>query len=259
MNMKTRLYKTILCSAVTILLMTTLGSYWWVRYYYPEINRLYFQVWIKTSVPDSARLYYDIGKGLSEEHAIGVPLNSDGLFHRYRLPLPDGPIQNLRFDPLTGHGIVSIKGIEIVNGLGWRVYLVGLQQLHPVFQIKTWILNNDQVDLETDNQGNDPQITIHLNTPITTPKGLYLNLRQIGIGFFLQQIGIIFFLSLSGTLVLASLFHLWIRRNDEAIHTRLRWVWEGIILLSCIFLFIRYATGTWHHTTKFVKAWFAFL
>jgi hypothetical protein len=219
MNMKTRLYKTIVCSAVTILIMTTLGSFWWVRTYYPEMNRLYFQVWMKTSVPDTARLYYDIGKGLSEEHAIGMPVNPDGLFHRYRLALPDRPIQHLRFDPLTGHGMVSLKGIEIVNGLGRRVHIVGLQQLHPAFQIKTWILNDNQVDLETDNQSNDPQITIHINTPITTPKGLYLNLRGIGIIFFLRQIGIIFFLSLSATLILVSLFYLWIHRSDEVIHT----------------------------------------
>jgi hypothetical protein len=208
--MKSRLYKAITWSVLTALLITVLGSIWLIRSHDPEMKRLYFEVWMKTTTPDMAQLYYDKGQGLSQDHSIEMPIIPDGLFHRYRLPLPEGPIRQLRFDPLTGHGRVALKGIKIGNGLGQSVHIINMHQLHPAFQIKTWTLKKDQIDLETEAEGQDPQIMIDLSTPITTPTWIYTNIRQIGI---------IFLVCLCGTLILVSLFHVWMHWNDEALHT----------------------------------------
>ena len=224
MSMKPRLYKTITWSILTALLITVFGSIWWIHSHYPEMSRLHFQVWMKTTTLDTAQLYYDKGQGLSQDDSIEMPIIPDGLFHRYRLPLPEGPIRQLRFDPLTGHGRVSLKGIAIGNGLGQSVHVINMHQLNPAFQIKTWTLKDDQIDLETEDEGQDPQIMIRLDIPIAAPSRIYTNIRQIGI---------IFLVCLCGTLILVSLFHVWRHWNDEALHTLIV-IWIILIGWLCL-------------------------
>ena len=80
-------------------------------------TRYELRVEISSSVPSQAQLFYDVGRGWTEQHSITRPIiaASSTAFQQLSFPLPARTIYGLRFDPLNSTGHVAIRDIEVRN------------------------------------------------------------------------------------------------------------------------------------------------
>ena len=180
-----------------------MGLRLWVSY--PQLSVIYFQVIMKSSTYDVAKVYYDLGGGLSEKDSTEVQIIGDQRFHDYRFKIPQGVIGSFRFDPLTNQGSVTIKNIEIVSGFGKRIGSVDLGQLRPAHQIKKLDIRDDELTVITEEKANDPQISVSWRSLALSGyfswTFFFFALRM------LLEFLAIFFLSVC-------FFWLWLRRSD---------------------------------------------
>ena len=102
------------CLAVLIALLVT-GIY--AGFLYRDAQSIYLQVFMRSSVDNTAVLYFDTGQGLSEREKARSAVTGDHQFHSYSFPLPRHRIKHLRFDPIAISGEVAIKAMTVVNGL----------------------------------------------------------------------------------------------------------------------------------------------
>jgi hypothetical protein len=204
----------------------------YARLLYREARSFSLLISMRSSVSDSAVLYLDTGKGLSEHETARNHLISDHQFHIYNFPLPIETLYNARFDPLTVSGKVSINHVAVVNGFGKSLFPVDLHALQPGNQIKTFVLKNNTLDITTTDLANDPQIWIRLSSPLNSNTfhdfpALHFIGRLLA-GF------LIFFLSV--------LFLIWILRRrgimihffNDPVRTSRRWMKENKIFFAVI-------------------------
>ena len=180
-----------------------MGLRFWVSK--AELSNVYVIVIMKSSTYDTAKVYYDLGGGLSEKDSTGVPIIGDQHFHEYRFKIPKGVMGSFRFDPLTNQGSVTITKMEIVNGFGRRLGSVDLHQLRPSHQIKKMDIREDRVTIITEDKANDPQISVSWSSPVSSG---YLNWAFF---FFALRMVMEFFAIFCLIVVVKFLF---VRRNN---------------------------------------------
>ena len=81
---------------------------------YPSGSQLTLIIDMKSSADNIGKIYYaPSGTNFSEDNAVNFIINPDGQFHEYYVPLPAlGPAYNLRFDPASSPGNITIRQIE---------------------------------------------------------------------------------------------------------------------------------------------------
>jgi hypothetical protein len=185
-----------------------------------------------------AQLFYDTGEGFSERESVTSNVVGDFQFHTHDFALPCKTIKNLRFDPLTTSGIVSINSIAVVNGFGKSLASIDLHALRPANQIRAFDLKDNTLNVSVEEGANDPQLLILLSSPLKLDTSLYFTAlpfagRLLGVFliFFLSVLFLIQILRKRGVLtgffdhpVKASF--IWIRDNK---------LFFGVIL--CIFAY----------------------
>jgi hypothetical protein len=176
----------------------------WVTY--SHLSAIYIQLVMKSSTYDAAKIYYDVGGGLSEKDSTEAGIIGDERFHEYRFDIPHGISGTFRFDPLTNQGSVTIKSIEIVNGFGKRIGLVDLRQLRPVHQIRTLDIGGDGATAITEENANDPQIFVSWSSPVLS--GYFsLTFFFFALRMFLEFLAVCF--------ISVCCFRLWRRRGNR--------------------------------------------
>src|SRR5690349_6346238 len=80
-------------------------------------TRYELRVEISSSGPSQAQLFYDIGRGWTEQDSITRPIvsASSAAFQQLSFPLPARTIYGLRFDPLNSTGHVAIRDVDVRN------------------------------------------------------------------------------------------------------------------------------------------------
>ena len=130
-----------------------------------EWSSSYLHVEMKSSIDDTAKVYYDLGQGLSENDSREVKVMGDQRFHVYKFIIPQGVIGPIRFDPLTNQGSVTIKKMELVLGFGKRLGIVNLRYLRPANQIRKLEIHDGEAMIITDEKAGDPQVYAVLELP----------------------------------------------------------------------------------------------
>ncbi|MFO7665618.1 MAG: hypothetical protein R6V76_03265 [Desulfobacterales bacterium] len=193
---------------------------------------------MSSSVNGEAVLYLDTGKGFSERETARSNIKGDNQFHTYNFSSPLTTVYNLRFDPLTTSGIVSINSIAVVNGFGRALLSVDLNTLHPANQIKAFDLKNNTLKVVIEDHANDSQILIVLGSPLKLDS--FEN--STALPFIVHLLGgfLIFFLS--------SRFLIWILRRrgiligffDHPVVTSCYWIKENKLLFGAILCIFAY-------------------
>jgi hypothetical protein len=132
----------------------------------------YLRLEVKSSVSSTAQVFFDIGRGISEEDSVAVPFIAGRNFQTLTFPLPDQPVRVLRFDPLTEPGSMVIRKATLLNDNGREP--IPLQTLRPKNEIASMRFGPDGLVIETLPQAHDPQTQFELRYPIlpTHPSGL---------------------------------------------------------------------------------------
>jgi hypothetical protein len=142
---------------------------------YPDLHRRYFEISLKSPVEDGARLYFDLGHGLSEKNSRGFTLQGDNQYHRYRIDIPVDSIRLFRFDPpTTPEGSIVIDHAAIVDSAGRTIETLDLTKWKPHYQIKYSDLRDGKLTIVTDEKANDPQVFILLSQALPSLKPDYV-------------------------------------------------------------------------------------
>lgn len=221
------------CALVIAVIISAIHA----RFLYRDARSFSLQISMSSSVTDEAVLYLDTGGGFSERETARNNVKGDNQFHTYNFSSPLKTIYNLRFDPLTISGIVSINSIAVVNGFGELLLSIDLNALRPAYHIQAFDLKNNTLKVVIEDHANDPQILIVLGSPLKLDSSRLPTLQFWGrlLGGF-----IVFFLS--------SRFLIWILRRrgiligfiDHPVGKSCSWIrnnklFFGVIL--CIFVY----------------------
>ena len=186
-------HRNISSSIFCALVLAVIISAIYARLLYRDARSFSMQISMSSSVSDMAQLFYDTGEGFSERESVTSNVVGDFQFHTHDFALPCKTIKNLRFDPLTTSGIVSINSIAVVNGFGKSLASIDLHALRPANQIRAFDLKDNTLNVSVEEGANDPQLLILLSSPLKLDTSLYFTALPFAgrlLGVFL-----IFFLS----------------------------------------------------------------
>jgi hypothetical protein len=121
--------KFILSILATFMIAVAL-TLWHAASLYPDLHRRYFEISLSSPVNDSARLYFDLGYGLSEENASSFMLHGDNQNYQYKIEIPAESILLFRFDPpATPKGSIVIGHAAIVDSVGRTLETLDLEKV----------------------------------------------------------------------------------------------------------------------------------
>jgi len=147
----------------TVILVSLVILGWRCLMLYSDAGSLFLHVPMHSSIAGTSRIYYNLGPGFDEEHSLDRHATGGEDFQHYRFKLPNKPIYELRFDPLTTGGQVRIGEIKLTNAFGEVIQGIDLSQVRPKKQIKSLHLVNNGLDVSIAEDADDPELTIELN------------------------------------------------------------------------------------------------
>lgn len=143
-----------------------------------ERSSFSFEVEAESEQSGLAQIYYDVGRGLSEQDSVLQPIVA-GRRSLLRFPLPYGRFQTLRFDPLDRDTRMTLSGARIVDGGGRTIVAFAPEQFMRLNQIDLLKAAEGRLRVETTPGGYDPQLLIRLDGPILIPRPFWW--RQIAL------------------------------------------------------------------------------
>ena len=160
-----------------------------------------FEVNVASDESGLVQLYFDAGRGLSEQDSSIQPILA-GQPRLLRFALPYGTIRVLRFDPLDSYARMTLSGARIVGPSGATLVSFAPGQFRPNYQIDAMRVDGERLVLETSKGGFDPQLMISLAAPIVLPRPFWW--REI-LAFFAAFLGCLILLNRVGRLLLGAL------------------------------------------------------
>lgn len=126
-----------------------------------------FSVEIKADKPDIAKVYFDIGGGLSESNTATATLHAEGDFERIDFTIPSDGLKSLRFDPLSKPGSFLIRSMNINSGKSKLP--ISLEKVTASEKIIKREMRDGLLYVETAPDDHDPQLVIPIQTPLPEP------------------------------------------------------------------------------------------
>lgn len=147
---------------------------------------LMFEVRLGSSSAGRVQIFYNTGAGYSEGASAVLPLARSATPLLYRLPLPAGVYHGLRFDPIDHDGTVTIESLRIIrpDGSVWRT--LSFSELRPAHQIAAMRERDGRLEVVTESDANDPQLSLTFNPPIEARSGV----RELMSGLGLRALGV---------------------------------------------------------------------
>jgi hypothetical protein len=131
----------------------------------------FFEVNLTSDRRTTAQVFYDVGRGISENDSSRQWVDFVGMPRTYRLPLPVGIVKSLRFDPTDREGRMTLAYARIVDRLGGTIREFGPEDFVPVQQIAAARIQGDALHLETAPHADDPVTRVVLRGPLVLPFG----------------------------------------------------------------------------------------
>jgi hypothetical protein len=128
-----------------------------------------FVIEMRSSTGGVAQLFYDAGGGINQKDSAHAPVSASTAFLALRFPLPDRAISAIRFDPLSGPGTFSIRGVFVVDSYGRPVRRFALSELRAQYQIASRVDGASDVTFTTAADANDPILQVALLEPLQPP------------------------------------------------------------------------------------------
>jgi hypothetical protein len=122
---------------------------------------------VKSSKPNTAQIYYDVGSGFSEAYSAKAKLKGSGVFEQIKFTIPVGNLKALRFDPLENSGSVELRSVKLKSADKQNQLL--LDKITPANQIAKTEIRNGVLLVETQLGALDPQLTLPIPHESPTP------------------------------------------------------------------------------------------
>ena len=130
-----------------------------------------FEVNLRATKPGNVQLYYDLGRSFNEADSSALAM-AVGVEQVYRLPLPEGDYEALRFDPTTADGVIVLSSARIVDGRDRVILRFSPDQFRPVQQIASARRDGDRLRIEMVPGATDAITLIDGVSPFTLRRSL---------------------------------------------------------------------------------------
>ena len=131
-----------------------------------RVTQLFLNINMKSSVDSVAQLYYDLGNGLNEKDSKRCRVYRSEGFQVLKFPLPNQPVQYIRFDPINTEGSSFLKEIQLVDEFNRLIRTIDLQTIKPLHQISSIGIEDDILVVKTQVNANDPMLYLDLPSPM---------------------------------------------------------------------------------------------
>jgi hypothetical protein len=156
---------------------------------FEDANSIYVSLSMKSPQKGVAELFYDTGKGFNVTQVVSASIRGDGQIYDYLFKLPNKTIYNLRWDPpLVRDNVISIQKMGILDGSRRPVKRLSLRQLEPFQQIAALTISDEKADIRVQEEANDPQLRIRLESPLFLKN--YYSLFLLAGKTFLEFLGL---------------------------------------------------------------------
>jgi len=173
---------------------------------------------LRASQAAVCQVYYDVGRGVSEQDSARQLIPGGNQTVRLSLPLPEGRYRSLRLDPLDRSGSVELGDLCIRDFRGRVVAQFPASQIQPIQQVQLRRLTENKVILDAPDKAQDPITFLHFTGELILKTKLSDTLL-----WFLERL-LPLWLGFAGLLVLC--LHprsgAWLRQRREALAARPR-------------------------------------
>jgi hypothetical protein len=138
-----------------------------------------FTVDVAANVGGIAKIYYDIGRGLTEEDSALVHLKPSVEPVALYFPLPEGRYRELRFDPLESGATVVFARARIVASGNATVRSFASRDFLPNDQIAAVTIKGELAEMHPKPGMTDPNLTLQFNPPLVLKYGWKQHLRSV--------------------------------------------------------------------------------
>jgi hypothetical protein len=111
---------------------------------------------LRSSQAAVCQVYYDIGRGTSEQDSARQLVPGANQAYHLSLPLPEGEYRSLRFDPLDRGGSLEVRDLCIRDFRGQVLARIKASQIQPIQQVQARTLSEDCVILDSPDKSQDP-------------------------------------------------------------------------------------------------------
>lgn len=131
---------------------------------------------MKSNVTSHAKVFFDTGEGFNESESDLRWVIAGRDSQRLSFPFPTKTVRSIRFDPIETSGIVEIHSAVIERPRGREVIQrFDLGRIVPLNQVASIALPDGTARVTTDEEANDSQLLLPVETPITA----YYSAKQL--------------------------------------------------------------------------------
>jgi hypothetical protein len=150
----------------TVIVITLVFFGWRCWSEYDDAMSLFLRVSMSSSVSSIAQVYYDLGRGMNEDHSQQMQTTRREGLRQYRFKLPNKKIYDLRFDPIMTGGKVRIGEIRVTDAYGNLLREIPLRQLKLIDPYRTIYYEDDGLEIVFPEDNKDPKIAIPLKSTL---------------------------------------------------------------------------------------------
>lgn len=129
-----------------------------------DIN--YLEISCASDKDGDVQIFYNLGKGLGQLNSISFPISPTEQTFTYTFPLPDGPITEMRLDPVNQGGRLTIRQMRIINRRNEEIRRFTQDMFRPEHEIAEVAPLPEGWKIITPATAVDPQIRIEPFPPI---------------------------------------------------------------------------------------------
>ncbi len=130
-----------------------------------------FEVEMRSTGGTAAQLFWTSTWAFSEQESSVVPLHQHpGQFERIRFPLPQRPLEFLRFDFLNGPGEVLIRSMRVLDREGRTVRTIDPILMAAMGQVESVSRVGDATRFVTTKDANDPMLLMRSHWMASVPQ-----------------------------------------------------------------------------------------
>jgi hypothetical protein len=141
---------------VSLVVLPLLAVAVWSTFLFRPSGRV-LEIEMRATSGTVAQLYWSADYAFNgTEMASQLLHQHPGDFDRLRFPLPDRPLELLRFDPIDGSGEITVRSMRVLTREGQLVRTIDPLVLAPLYQIARITPSPEGVRVETTPGANDP-------------------------------------------------------------------------------------------------------
>lgn len=137
----------------------------------PSSGLHYLEITCAGNALDQVQVFFDTGRGVNEFDSVRWPMGASEQAYTYTFPLSDAPIREMRIDPLSKGGSLTIRQMRIIDRSGTQILRFTKDQFIPLHQIAAISSVADGWKIVAATSADDPYARIDLYSPLV-PRGM---------------------------------------------------------------------------------------